>query len=121
MTSQADLFGEVNAPPKLPSGMRYIEGLITESEEQHLVAFIEGLPLRPFEFTGGFKGNRRVTSFGSRYDYAAQHVAEAPAIPTELLGLRQKAATFARLGAESLQQALVTEYAPGAGIGWHRD
>jgi hypothetical protein len=25
--------------------MRYIEGLITESEEQRLVAFIEGLPL----------------------------------------------------------------------------
>jgi alkylated DNA repair dioxygenase AlkB len=60
-------------------------------------------------------------SFGSRYDYAAQRVAEAPAIPTELLGLRQKAAAFARLEPETLQQALVTEYAPGAGIGWHRD
>ena len=60
-------------------------------------------------------------SFGSRYDYAAQRVAEAPVIPTELLGLRQAAAGFAKIDPESLQQALVAEYASGAGIGWHRD
>jgi alkylated DNA repair dioxygenase AlkB len=121
MTSQMVLFAEADAPSLLPSGMRYIENLISESEEQILAAFIAGLPLQPFEFTGGYKGNRRVLSFGSRYDYAAQRVAEAPAIPNVLLALRQKAAAFAGLEPESLQQALVTEYAPGAGIGWHRD
>jgi alkylated DNA repair dioxygenase AlkB len=120
MASQMALFGEADAP-LLPDGMRYVEALITESEEQRLAAFIAGLPLEPFEFTGGYKGNRRVLSFGSRYDYANQRVAEAPSIPSELLGARQKAATFAKVEPESLQQALVTEYAPGAGIGWHRD
>jgi alkylated DNA repair dioxygenase AlkB len=121
MSSQIALFGEADAPPQLPNGLRYVEDLIVPGEERELAAFIETLPLKAFEFTGGFKGNRRVTSFGSRYDYAEQRVADAPAIPAELLGLRQKAAAFAKLEPELLQQALVTEYTPGAGIGWHRD
>jgi len=35
--------------------------------------------------------------------------------------LRERAADFAGVPAQSLQQVLVTEYAPGAAIGWHRD
>ncbi len=85
MASQMALFGGADAAPQLPGGMRYAEDLITESEEQGLAQFIAGLPLQPFEFTGGYIGNRRVVSFGSRYDYAAQRVADAPVIPTELL------------------------------------
>jgi alkylated DNA repair dioxygenase AlkB len=36
-------------------------------------------------------------------------------------GLRQKAAEFAGLSEYGLQHALVTEYSPGAAIGWHKD
>jgi alkylated DNA repair dioxygenase AlkB len=35
--------------------------------------------------------------------------------------LRQSAAEFAGMQPEELQHVLVTEYGPGAGIGWHRD
>jgi alkylated DNA repair dioxygenase AlkB len=42
-------------------------------------------------------------------------------MPDFLLPLRDIAADLAKLPAERFQQALVTEYAPGAGIGWHRD
>lgn len=42
-------------------------------------------------------------------------------MPEFLLGLRETAAAFAGRPAAQLQQVLVTEYAPGAGIGWHRD
>ena len=42
-------------------------------------------------------------------------------VPEFLLRLRDLAASFANLKPASLQQALVTEYRPGAGIGWHRD
>jgi alkylated DNA repair dioxygenase AlkB len=101
--------------------MRYQPDLISANEERQLVSFIETLPLRPFEFAGGFRGNRRVLSFGWRYDYNQQKLNEAFPIPEQLLPLRQKAAEFTGLQAESFQQALVTEYAPGAGIGWHRD
>jgi alkylated DNA repair dioxygenase AlkB len=115
-----DLFGTPDKA-KLPPGMRYVEELIDASEERSLVEFITTLPLKPFEFSGGFRGHRLVTSFGSRYDYAAQRIAKSPEIPLALFPLRDKVAAFASLSASSLQQVLVTQYPPGAGIGWHRD
>src|SRR5205085_2830714 len=38
-----------------------------------------------------------------------------------LLPLRGRAAAFAGLDPDELADALVTEYSPGAAIGWHRD
>ncbi len=35
--------------------------------------------------------------------------------------MRSRAASGAGLTTDALQHVLVTEYAPGAGIGWHRD
>lgn len=42
-------------------------------------------------------------------------------MPAWLTPLRAAAARFADMSETELVQALVTEYAPGAGIGWHRD
>jgi alkylated DNA repair dioxygenase AlkB len=64
---------------------------------------------------------RRVVSFGWHYDYSGRALRESTPIPSFLSGLRNLAAEFARVPADFLQQAMVTEYAPGAGIGWHRD
>jgi len=116
--SQLELF---DARPFLPDGMRYRDDLIASDEEARLVDFIAQLPLKPFEFAGGFRGNRRVLSFGWRYDYQAQRLAESNPIPPELMALRRKAARFAGRAEVGFQQALVTEYAPGVGIGWHKD
>jgi alkylated DNA repair dioxygenase AlkB len=41
--------------------------------------------------------------------------------PPFLLDLRKRVAPFAGLAPTDLQQVLLTEYAPGAGIGWHKD
>ena len=38
-----------------------------------------------------------------------------------LLPLRDRAAAFADVAPEGLQQILINKYSPGAGIGWHRD
>jgi alkylated DNA repair dioxygenase AlkB len=38
-----------------------------------------------------------------------------------LASLRATAAEFADISPADLQHALVTEYSPGAAIGWHRD
>ena len=46
---------------------------------------------------------------------------KAQDIPDFLLSLRKAAAAFAGVEPEGLQHVLVTEYGPGAGIGWHRD
>lgn len=117
--AQASLFAP--DPPQLPHGMRYADGLLSERDEADLAQFIAALPLRPFEFVGGFQGNRRVVSFGWRYDFNTRNLEKADDIPPLLLALRDKAANFAKMDAGRFQQVLITEYAPGAGIGWHKD
>lgn len=78
------------------------------------------MPFQNFEFRG-YLGHRRVVSFGVRYDFSDSKVHGAPDIPPFLLPLRQVAAGSAQIDPSALRHALVTEYQPGAGIGWHRD
>ncbi|HEY9401745.1 MAG TPA: alpha-ketoglutarate-dependent dioxygenase AlkB [Pyrinomonadaceae bacterium] len=106
--------------PYLPEGFRYRPELIDAAEEDALLAHVRELPFREFEFHG-YTGKRRVVSFGWQYDFSARHLRKAEDIPEYLLALREVAATFARLEAEEFQHVMVTEYSPGAGIGWHRD
>jgi alkylated DNA repair dioxygenase AlkB len=62
-----------------------------------------------------------VVSFGWRYDYASKRLGEAAPLPAFLAPLRDRAAGAASAEADHFQQALVTEYASGTAIGWHRD
>ena len=103
-----------------PEGFDYREALITPEEERALVARFGELPFKEFEFHG-YTGKRRTVSFGRRYDFSDERLHEAAEMPDFLLPLRDAAAAFAGLAPERLRHALVTEYAPGAGIGWHRD
>ena len=107
-------------PPGDLAGLAYRDALVDAAEEAALVRAIAGLDLKPFEFHG-YLGNRRTTAFGSRYDYSRERVEAAPPIPDFLAPLRAAAAGFAGLEPDQLEHVLVTEYAPGAGIGWHRD
>ena len=78
------------------------------------------LPLKEFEFHG-YVGKRRVMSYGWHYDFAERRLHQVDEIPAFLLPLRDRAAAFAGVAPDSLPHALVTEYGPGATIGWHRD
>jgi alkylated DNA repair dioxygenase AlkB len=106
--------------PSLPEGLEYRAELVSRDEEAELLKEFRELDFREYEFHGYF-GKRRVVSFGLRYDPDESTVRSTGDIPGFLLTLRQKAAEFARLAPSELQQALVTEYTPGAAIGWHRD
>jgi alkylated DNA repair dioxygenase AlkB len=81
---------------------------------------VRELPFRDFEFHG-YTGRRRVVSFGWHYDFGARLLRKADDLPDFLLALRPAAAAFAGLEPAALQHVLVTEYGPGAAIGWHRD
>jgi alkylated DNA repair dioxygenase AlkB len=116
--ASADLF-EGSAPLE-PEGFRYASNLFSPAAEQALVVQFEALPFRPFEFHG-YQGNRRIVSFGYRYDYAGRALRASEAMPDFLIPLREAASQFSGISVDKLEQALVTEYAPGAGIGWHRD
>jgi alkylated DNA repair dioxygenase AlkB len=106
--------------PSLPEGLVYRAELVSPGEEAELLEHFRELDFREYEFQGYF-GKRRVVSFGLHYDTNENTVRNTEDIPGFLLALRQKAADFARLAPSELQQALVTEYTPGAAIGWHRD
>ena len=101
-------------------GLSYRAELISTDEEASLIRAMAQLPFTPFDFQG-FQGNRRIVSYGGRYDFSAGRLLAAEPLPAFLEPLRERVAGFAGLEAADLRQALVTEYAPGAGIGWHRD
>jgi alkylated DNA repair dioxygenase AlkB len=124
---QHSLFGDVmpgddgetrTATP--PAGFRYRRDLLAPEVETQLLGAFASLPFRNFEFHG-YVGKRRVVSFGWRYDFSKQRAEEADPIPDFLLPVRDLAAQFAGTSSDQLVQALVTEYSPGASIGWHRD
>jgi alkylated DNA repair dioxygenase AlkB len=121
MRAQKTLFDDApGEPAALPPGFRYQADLISEAEEQELAAALAKLPLKPFEFQGHL-GNRRVVSFGLRYDYWRREVHAAATPPDWLAELTNKIAQFSGHSVEAFQQFGVNEYRPGAGIGWHRD
>ena len=114
---QLGLFAE---PEAGPAGLRYVNNFIEAATEQALIGRIAALPLQRFQF-GAFEGNRRVASFGYRYDYALQRLTEAEPIPDWLLPIACQVEAWAGLPEGSVRQVLCTEYEVGVGIGWHRD
>ena len=117
MDKQLNFLGE---PPALPEGFRYRTDFLSPDEEQELAERLAELPFREFEFQG-YLGKRRVVSFGWQYVFDGSGLRKAEDMPDFLLPLRERAAAFAGVAPEDLQHVLLTEYAPGAGIGWHKD
>ena len=112
--------GLFESGPALPVGFRYEPEFLSPEEERDLVAKVETLPFKGFEFQG-FVGNRRVVSFGWRYDFNDRGLQKADDMPPFLLPLRERAARWAGLEPSGFQHVLITQYPVGAGIGWHRD
>src|SRR5258707_4961884 len=74
-TLQNALFPRWESNPQrlAPEGFRYQEDIMSKAEEAALAASLAMLELKPFEFHGHL-GNRRVASFGLRYDYSLRSV-----------------------------------------------
>ena len=104
----------------LPDGFRYLPDVLPVEAESELLDCMRELPFKEFDFHG-YRGKRRVVSYGWRYDFDAEALHRVDDMPPFLRALRGTAAGFAGMEASELQQALVTEYSAGAGIGWHRD
>ena len=76
---------------------------------KHVVAQLRELPFREFEFHG-YKGKRRVVSFGWKYEFAGGgQLHKAEEIPEFLIPLKSIAASFARMEPDAFQHVLVTE------------
>ena len=101
-------------------GFIYQGEFISREEEFALAAAIRRLQLGPVVFRG-VEAKRRVAQFGWDYQFGSRKATPAAPVPEFLVGLRSKAGLFAGLEPAALEEVLVTEYPPGAGIGWHRD
>src|SRR4051812_27016000 len=114
---QADLF---ETEKRTPAGFRYVPEIVGEADEQRLVTEFAKVSFAPFEFHG-FLGKRRVVSFGRHYDFNEGGLKGAEEMPAFLLPVRDAAARAFGLEPSNFQQVLLTEYEPGATIGWHKD
>jgi len=105
---------------ELPEGFAYRRDFLTTEEEADLLRRFESLPFEPFDFHG-YIAKRRIVEYGWEYDFGTRKAAATRPIADFLLPLRERAAAVAGIAPEELVEAVVTEYPPGAPIGWHRD
>jgi len=115
--SQRELFA---TNPILPSGFIYQPEFISVDEEQALLTEIRKLEFGKVEMHGVI-ARRRVAHFGVNYRYDSAGISPGAPIPDFLGPLRARVAEFAQREATEFAEILVTEYPPGAPIGWHRD
>jgi alkylated DNA repair protein (DNA oxidative demethylase) len=107
-------------PDRLPEGFHYLPDAISHEEEQHLIDVVAAYPLAAVVMRG-YTAKRRTAHYGASYEYDTRRAAAGPPIPSVLLSLRDAVAARLGLDAAPFTEALVTEYPPGAVIGWHRD
>lgn len=101
-------------------GFQYRPDFITVEEEAALLEHIRTLEFHQMKMRG-VVAKRRVLHYGVNYSFETFKATPGPPIPDFLLPLRARAAEFANVRDDQLEEALITEYSPGASIGWHRD
>jgi DNA oxidative demethylase len=104
----------------LPEGFRIQDGFLTESEESSLAERFRSMEFHDVRMRG-VTARRRVIQYGYQYSFETFQMTEGPPVPEFLLPIGDRAAAFAEVPAHELSEVLVTEYSPGAAIGWHRD
>lgn len=105
---------------KNPLGFQYADDVISHQQEKDIIDIFPSLPFKEFEFQG-FQGKRRTVSYGWKYDFNLFKLVPTDKIPEFLYPILNQAAQFSGISPQRLEQVLITEYSPGAGIGWHKD
>ena len=108
------------SPPAAPPGFRYEAGFLSPDEEAGLLAHISGLPFEAMRYKQ-YVAQRRIVSYGGRFDFDRNALLAADAAPPWLQPLRERIAAWAGLPTDAFTQILVAEYSVGTPLGWHRD
>jgi DNA oxidative demethylase len=103
-----------------PEGLLFEPEIMTLTEESAFVDVIKSLPFEPYRMHG-VDAKRRVVRFGAHYLGRSAAAMQASDFPLTPESLRARAAAIAGVTTHALSESLVTEYAAGAGIGWHCD
>lgn len=116
----------------LENGLWYRPDFITPDEEEALLVWIGALDMRiaksgPQEARPGsgdqtfYKAKRRHAGFGWGYDFARERFVPGPPLPPFLGRFARRIEKWLDLGRGRVVEALVNEYQPGTGLGWHKD
>jgi DNA oxidative demethylase len=103
-----------------PEGFILQPDFLAVNEENDLIEVTLGLAFSEVRMHG-VVAKRRIVHFGLRYAFTSHHLSPAPQIPSEFHPIQIRAAALAGIDPAAFSEVLVTEYQPGAGIGWHRD
>jgi alkylated DNA repair protein (DNA oxidative demethylase) len=101
-------------------GFLYRPDVVSADAEAQLLSHLQGLDFTAVEMRGRV-ARRRTVHFGWLYGYGSWRITPGPPIPEALLPLREQVAALADVDVDRLAEVMVTQYPPGAGIGWHRD
>ena len=104
----------------LPEGFLVQDEFLGVDEEAALVERFQSLEFHAMRMRG-VTARRRVIQYGWKYSFETFRMTEGPPLPDFLLAIRDRAARVAGLASAELSEGLLTEYSPGAPIGWHRD
>src|SRR5579885_3244731 len=89
--------------PDLPEGFTYSPEFLNAEQERALLAQIESLPFRNFEFQG-YKAKRRIVDFGIHYDFNVYRASSVGEIADFLRPLRKSATAFASVAEEDIRE-----------------
>ena len=103
-----------------PEGFRYEREFLSAADELDLKGRVANLQFGESRMRG-VTARRRVAQFGWRYSFESFRLTPGDRPPDFLVHLQHRVEAFAGLPAGALSEILVTEYTPGATIGWHRD
>lgn len=106
--------------PELPEGFSYFPDFLTEAEEDDLLSLVRSHTLKPMIFQG-FEAKRKTASFGYDYHFDSRRLSEGKPVPKAFDTLIAKVALALEIPATDFAELLLTEYAPGTVINWHRD
>jgi alkylated DNA repair protein (DNA oxidative demethylase) len=104
----------------LPAGFAYRADFLSAAEERALLEAITTIEFSRVEMRG-VVARRRTAHYGWTYRYEGRSGTLGTPIPAFLLTVRARIAAWMGVAPDALAEALLTEYPPGAPIGWHRD
>ena len=104
-------------------GLRYVPEFLSPQEQRSLLERLEAIRFDQWQQVRmrGQLARRRKLAYGYNYEPSDRALSPAPPIPGDLLPLRDRFAAELGVAPETLAQATLTYYPPGAGIGRHKD
>jgi len=110
----------VEGSHELPEGFAYGQNFLSVGEEKELLNRFQQLAFQSFNFHG-YIAKRRIVEYGFEYDFTSRQATVTRSLPSFLEPYTERAAEWAKLAVADIVEAVITEYPPGAPIGWHRD